>query len=324
MSVIQDIINSGEYSHCPDCGSDRLIFDTDKGESSCSRCGLVIEEVSVDPGPEWSTNFTPEKNTKNRAGAPLNNLYYDKGLSTVFNPNEVKTCSPEERSRMWRMKKWNIHSKLEESRMKNLNIALTELDRVAESLHVPNSVKEQAAEIYRKALDKNLIRGRSIPDFVAASVYAACRDAKVPRSLREVSKVSTQEVKSVSRSYRLLLNELEMKVPIDYPMKFIPQIASRVGVSRETELLCYEILDRAKNEKVLTGKDPRGVAAAALYMACKGKGDKGTQRSVSEAAGTSEVTLRSRLRELEELFKDEDETKYEGIQLLEELTVQAI
>jgi transcription initiation factor TFIIB len=322
--IVQDIINSGEHSCCPNCGCEILIFDADSGESSCSRCGLVIEEGSIDLGPEWSTHFIPEKNDRSRAGIPMSNLYYDKGLSTVFNPNDIKACSPEERSRMWRLKKWNVRSKLEESKMKNLNMALSELDMVADILHVPNSVKEHSAEIYRKALSKDLIRGRSISDFVAASIYAACRDAKVPRSLREVSKVSTQDVKSISRTYRLLINELEIKVPIDYPMKFIPKIASKVGVCRETELLCYEILGRAKKEKVLTGKDPRGVAAAALYMACKAKGDKGTQKSVSEAAGTSEVTLRSRLRELEELFQDENEPKTDYNQLLEGLTVQAI
>jgi transcription initiation factor TFIIB len=311
-------------SDCSACGSKLIIYDPDTGEGACGECGMVMEDVTLDHGPEWTSHTLAEKMDKSRAGAPLSNTYYDRGLTTSFNPKDVRGLGPEERKRMWRLKKWDSRAKLDENKMRNLNIALTELDRVVGSLHVPNNVKEHAADIYRKSLDKDLIRGRSISDFVAASVYAACRNNKVPRSLQEVSEVSTRDIKSISRTYRLLLKELDIRMPIDYPMKFLPQIASKVGVTRETERLAYDILRRAQGERVLTGKDPRGMAAAALYMACKATGDKGTQNSVAEAAGTSEVTLRNRLRDLEELFGKQDESRFDHGQVLDMLTPQVM
>jgi transcription initiation factor TFIIB len=208
---------------------------------------------------------------------------------------------------MWRLKKWDTRTKLDLTSARNLSDALTDLDRLAETLHLPDGIKEQAATTYRKALDKGLIRGRTIADFVAASLYAACRDSKIPRSLKEIANVSTQDMKSISRTYRLILKELDLRMPIDYPMKFVPRIASQVGVKHETERLTVEILRKAREEKALTGKDPRGMAAAALYMAIKVVSDKGTQREIAEAAGTSEVTLRNRLRDLEKLFEETDQ-----------------
>ncbi len=50
---------------------------------------------------------------------------------------------------------------------------------------------------------------------------------------------------------------------------------------------------------MLVGKDPRGMAAAALYLACKINDVKATQKDIAYAAGTTEVTLRNRLRDLE-------------------------
>jgi transcription initiation factor TFIIB len=287
---------------CSQCGYPELIYDPDTAEMICGRCGIVVSDVTVDRGPEWR-GFTPEERiSKRRTGAPISNMYYDKGLSTSFSPKDVKGLKGEDRKRMWRMKKWDTSVKLDETMMRNLSNALTELDQLADTLHVPEGIKEQAATLYRKALEKDLIRGRTITGFVAASLYAACRSAKVPRSLKAVAEASTQDIKTISRTYRLLLQELDVKMPIDYPMKFVPKIASQVKVRRDTERVTQEILSRAREEKVLTGKDPRGMAAAALYMACKTTDDKGTQREIAEAAGTSEVTLRNRLRDLEKLF----------------------
>jgi transcription initiation factor TFIIB len=291
---------------CPNCGSERIIHDTDSGETVCGNCGTVLEDVSMDRGPEWR-GFTPEERIrKRRTGAPLSEVYYDRGLSTSFSPRDVKGLTGEERQRMWRLKKWDTRAKLDETKMRNLSNALTEMDRLAENLHIPAGVKESAAKIYRKALEKDLIRGRTISGFVAASLYAACRRAKVPRSLKAISEASTQDIKTISRTYRLLLQELDIRMPIDYPMKFVPKIASEMEVSRDTDRLTVEILRKAREEKVLTGKDPRGMAAAALYMACKHNNERCTQREVSAAAGTSEVTLRNRLRDLEDLLTVED------------------
>jgi transcription initiation factor TFIIB len=148
----------------------------------------------------------------------------------------------------------------------------------------------------------DLLRGRSIDGFVAASLYAACRHLKLPRPLREITEVSTRNHAEVARTYRLLIKELKLKMPVDDPMKFIPGIASKLELDPKTEMYAIDLLREAKKRRGLTGKDPRGLAAAALYKASIETNDKRIQKDIAEAAGTTEVTLRNRLRGIESLL----------------------
>ncbi len=292
---------------CPRCGGSEFVSDHQNGEIICSNCGLVTEEDQIDMGPEWRA-FTPqERNSRQRTGLGMSYTLYDKGLSTVFkgdrdaNGNRLKD---ETRIKMDRLRRYDNRSKFDETWRRNLSIAMAELDRMNAALHLPHSIKEQAAILYRKALKLDLIRGRSIDAFVAATIYAACRKAMVPRPLKEISKLSPREHGEIARTYRLLLKEMKLKMPIDGPMKFIPSIAAKLDLRRDTEQLAIKILRKAKERNGLSGKDPRGLAAAALYMACIQNDDKRIQKDVANAAGTTEVTLRNRLRGLEKILKD--------------------
>jgi transcription initiation factor TFIIB len=87
-------------------------------------------------------------------------------------------------------------------------------------------------------------------------------------------------------------------------MKFVSGIASKLKIRRDTERYAVDLLKRARERQGLSGKDPRGIAAAALYMACVENDDKRIQKDVAAAAGTTEVTLRNRLRGLETVLSE--------------------
>ena len=288
---------------CPQCGGLGAIFDPNSGERVCGECGLVLGDEMVNRGPEWRAFNSKERKKRSRIGVPRSLTHWDKGLSTSFNPREG---AKNRRYEMWRLKKFDNRSKLDESGMKNLSQAMNELNRIGEKLHLPAKIMERGALLYRKALKKDLIKGRTIDGFVAASIYAACRGSSVPRSLGELSAVSAEDKKDIARIYRLLIRELELKMPVDYPMKFVPRIAASLDIDRNTDRLCIDILREAKENLVLIGKDPRGMAAAALYMACKANDEGVTQKDIAYAAGTTEVTLRNRLRDLKVLFEDSE------------------
>ena len=152
--------------------------------------------------------------------------------------------------------------------------------------------------MYRKALDKGLVRGRSIAAIAAASLYAACRTSGTPRTLREVAEASLVEKKDVARCYRLLLRELDVQMPIANPLTYVSKIAERTGISGKTQGLAIHILREAKKMRAAAGKDPMGLAAAALYIACLQNGEKKTQKDIAEAAGVTEVTVRNRYKTL--------------------------
>jgi len=294
-------------TECPKCQCSHIIIDTEMGEEVCGECGLVISEGILDMGPEWRAFTKDESAKRSRAGTGASLLLYDKGMSTTFNQYKDargNALDMETISRMSRLKSFDSRSKLSDTWSRNLSIAMAELERLSTALHLPQVAREQAALLYRQALGQDLIRGRSIDAFVAASIHAACRLHGVPRSLKSVSEASTREHSEIARSYRLILKELKLKMPIDDPMKFVSGIASKLNIRRSTEQSAIDLLRKAQEMNGLTGKGPRGMAAAALYKACVANREKRIQKEIAAAAGTTEVTLRNRLNGLEKTLYD--------------------
>jgi transcription initiation factor TFIIB len=288
---------------CPECGGEKFITDPETGEIACGRCGLVLQIENLSQKPEWRS-FTPDDTrAKRRVGSPTTLRMYDKGLSTTFQPYKDTYGKPlpmKERIKMMRLHKWQVRSRMHSSSQQNLSKALSTLTRLADKLHIPKNVEESAALIYRKALNKGLVRGRSIKSLAAASLYAACRLYKTPRNLEEIVKTSTRSRKEISRNYRLIQRELDLTMPIDDPLQYVSKIASKVGLNQKTQNIALELLQKAKQRKALTGKGPAGVAAAALYIASILSEEKITQKKLAHAANVTEVTVRNRYKGLDE------------------------
>jgi len=287
---------------CPECGSSNLIHDYDTGETVCGDCGLVLYEQMMDKGPEWRAFTQEEKASRSRVGVPTSYSVHDKGLSTAISQVDRDAFGRKlplsTRLQMWRLRKWQIRSRVHSSIDRNLAQAMAELDRLSDKVFIPQPIKEKAAVTYRKALDKGLVRGRSIAAIAAASLYAACRGSGTPRTLREIAEASLVDKKDVARCYRLLLRELEVHMPIADPLTYVSKIAERTGISGKTQGQAIQILRIARKKRAAAGKDPMGLAAAALYIACLQNNEKKTQKDIAEAAGVTEVTVRNRYKTL--------------------------
>jgi len=287
---------------CPECGSSNLIHDYDTGETVCGDCGLVVYEQMMDKGPEWRAFTQEEKASRSRVGVPTSYSVHDKGLSTAISQVDRDAFGRKlplsTRLQMWRLRKWQIRSRVHSSIDRNLAQAMAELDRLSDKVFIPQPVKEKAAVTYRKALDKGLVRGRSIAAIAAAALYAACRVTGTPRTLREIAEASLVDKKDVARCYRLLLRELDVHMPIADPLTYVSKIAERTGISGKTQGLAIQILRIARKKRAAAGKDPMGLAAAALYIACLQNNEKKTQKDIAEAAGVTEVTVRNRYKTL--------------------------
>lgn len=290
---------------CPLCEGEKPVLDYYTGEVICTICGCVLNDLVVNRDKNGLTYTEVPESTESH-GSAISPSIYDKGLSTVIMGNKDAygtRLSKETLTDMRRLQKHDNRSKINDSISRNLSIAMTELDRLTSALGLPHNVKENAATIYRKTLKEDLIRGRSIDSFVAASVYTACRMQNIPRPLKTVAEESKREYQEVSMTYRLILKELNLKPPIDDPLKYVPKLAAKIGVSRQTELRAIEVLQLAREQQALTGKDPRGLSAAAIYLASQESGEHIVQRTIAKAAETTEVTLRNRYRGLKKALK---------------------
>ena len=286
---------------CPEC-SGNVITDDEHGETVCDDCGLVITEDSVDRGPEWRAFDSAEKDQKSRVGAPTTNTMHDKGLSTNIDWRNKdaygRSLGARQRQKMQRLRKWNERFRTRDSKERNLKQALGEIDRMASALGLPDNVRETASVIYRRALNEDLLPGRSIEGVSTSCVYAAARMAGVPRSLDEIADVSRVEKSEIARTYRYVVRELSLEVRPADPEQYVPRFASSLDLSEESEMRAKQLLKNAKEQGVHSGKSPVGLAAAAVYAAALLTNEKTTQAAVSEVADISEVTIRNRYHEL--------------------------
>lgn len=287
---------------CPRCARNAMRSDVSRGEVYCDFCGFVSNERTIDTSPEWRSFSGDEKGERSRIGLPTSLAIHDMGLATAIGMENRdaggRTLSGSMRSSVERMRTWDRRSQVHESSDRNLKQAFGELRRLSEKLSVSEAVTERAAYIYRKALQLNLVRGRSITFILAASLYAACRDREVPRTLKDVSAATNVKKKDIARSYRLLIKELDLRMPVVDPARCMTRIASKARVSERTQRKALQILLKASQERLSAGKDPMGLSASALYVACSLQGENITQREIAEAAGVTEVTIRNRYKGL--------------------------
>jgi transcription initiation factor TFIIB len=293
-----------ETIKCPECGSTHLSKDYSRAELVCQHCGLVIDEDLIDHGPEWRAFDSEQREKRARTGAPMTYTIHDKGLSTMIGwqnrDSYGKSIPTRNRAQLYRLRKWQTRTRISDSTERNLAIALSSLDRMSSTLGLPRNVRETAAMIYRKAVRRKLIRGRSIEGVSAAVLYAACRQCNVPRTLEEIGRVASMPKKEIGRNYRNISRKLELKLLPTTPQDYISRFSSQLSLSNDVQAKTNEILKKAANEELTSGRGPTGLAAAALYMATILCGERRTQREVADVAGVTEVTIRNRYKELAE------------------------
>ena len=300
--MTRETFNSG--GRCPRCGKGPMVTDSTTGEMFCGGCGFVLTERVEESGPEWRSFSKEEHEDRSRTGTPTSLAMHDMGLATIIGPADKdasgKPLSASMKSTIERLRTWDSRSQVHEPVDRNFRQAFSELDRLKDKLALSNAVIEKTAYIYRKALEKGLVRGRSIPGVLGAALYAACRDGGTPRTLNDVSSEINVKRKDVSRCYRLLLKELDLKMPVVDPIKYMARIASKAELTEKVKRRALTILMDAHAMEITAGKDPMGLAAAALYLSCVLCGEDTTQKVIAMAAGVTEVTIRNRYKGLKE------------------------
>ncbi|MEM2142412.1 MAG: transcription initiation factor IIB [Candidatus Thorarchaeota archaeon] len=293
---------------CPECGGQDLVQDPEKGERICASCGLVVSDHRIDTGPEWRAFTSDERNARARSGTPTSYTIHDKGLSTMIDWRDHdymgRRFSTTKRSEIYRLRKWQIRTRVHSSVDRNLAQAMTELERLSSQLGLNKDTKELAAVLYRKLVVKRLARSRSIDAMVGAAIYAACRLRETPRSLEEIARHSRVNKKKIGQHYRLLVEKLKLRMPISDPANYVPRLMAELKLPGRVQQKVLEIIEEAKAKRTLTtGRDPRGLAAAAIYIASILLNHRVTQRDIAIAAGVTEVTVRNRYKELVEKLK---------------------
>ncbi|MEZ0290276.1 MAG: transcription initiation factor IIB [Sulfolobales archaeon] len=300
---------SEEKSPCP---SGRIIYDEARGEKICLDTGEVIEDRLIDTGPDWRAYTSEERERRARAGSPISPILQGSDVTSVIDISSKdatgKKLDLKKKIEYARMRKLQLRTKVQNTIERNVAQAYEELHKLGSALGLSKEVIDQAAIIYKKAIESGLVRGRAIESIVAAALYAACRIMRTPRSLDEIVKYTRSDRKEIARCYRLLwkeLNweELNVEIPKPDPSLYIPRIVAQLGLSGSVEAIAKDIVSKIRNTGIGAGKDPAGIAAAAVYIATLIANEKRSQKEIAVAAGVTEVTVRNRYKELVEFLK---------------------
>jgi transcription initiation factor TFIIB len=284
------------------CDSGRQITDLESGEIVCGICGRVSPDKATEGRTEWRT-FSSENNSMQRVGSPSSLAFHDMGLSTIIGrvnkDSAGRNLDPSMNYRMQRLRTWDARTRAQSAGHRNLMQAFNELERLRDKLSLSDAIVQKTAYIYRKAQEKRLARGRSVSSILAAAIYIACRELGSARTLRDLTEITNVKRRILTRSYRLLALELDIKVPSIDPMKCIIKIANRAKLSEKTQRVAMSTMNDTINKEISAGKDPMGLAAAVLYLSCLTVGEATTQREIAMAAGVTEVTIRTRFKDLQ-------------------------
>lgn len=299
-SFDEDLPRPIDGENCPECDGQLVV---EGWETSCSECGLIVEDQPIDPGPEWVTRDEDEQEPS-RVGPPLTLARHDRGLSTDISYGGDARGDPlsaKKRRQISRLRKRNGRAQWATKREQNLAHASGEIARLTSTLGLPRSVREQACLLFRRAQEQNIVMGRSLEALTSGCVYAACRQLGFVRTVEEITGFARCPKNKVRLGYTLLNVELGLEVEPLSPCEYIPSLASECGASVEVERRATEFAEQACEAGMNNGCNPAGIAAASLYVAGRESGERFTQGELADAAAVSKVTLRKRYRELDEL-----------------------
>jgi transcription initiation factor TFIIB len=302
MSVQNTDIDSAEAA-CPSCQG-KIISDLERGERICSHCAIVIDDHSHPANSESANFFSYFENEDVRE--PTSLMMYEIGLPTFINKKNVDAAGKQirggaELEKLRRLNKFTISN---DSKTRNLNKAIREIRRISEILGISPSIAERASYIYRKALNRKMIRGRSITGIVAATIYIACKDAGVFFPIDRIEKLGDNcNRKNVIHYYKLLLRQMKINVGVPDPVQYVSRIAARARLSGRTERRALEILSQVEGDPGLSGKKPASLAAASLYLSALRCGEHTTQLRVAIASELTTITIRKRCLEIDNILK---------------------
>lgn len=294
---------------CSLCKNTKTIFDSESCEMICSTCGVVINEgkdlvLETDLDRSSLTVDRFGNRTRDRLNTPL--TYPDMGLSTSISRSNTDArgvaLDPRNRHSLQRLRKQNKYAS-NRARQRNLTSALFFLNSMKDKLHLTDAAVQWSAHNYRKVLELDLAKGRSIKALIVASTYAACRELNAPKTIQEIAQTIDADALLATRCFRLLMSRLKWKPPKIEANTYVNRLANITHIKGKAYITAMEIMNIVKKSHISQGKNPRALAAAALYVACVMENVEMSQAKIANAGDVSIVSVRKRVADIMTIYR---------------------
>lgn len=315
-----------ENDVCPECGSSQIIQDHARGAIVCQDCGCVIEERLKDRGPEWRSFTNEQKENRSRVGSPITLMKHDKGLSTkIARSNKDakgKLISPKDKFKIWRMKKWDRRSKMEEGGGRTLNHSLSCISRVCSLISPSSNVEERASYLYRKAMNADIVRGRRSEAVVGATIYIACVEQDLPVSLEKITEAVDAGVtrKEIQGVHLKIIRELRVSPTPIGSERYVPSILEsiKLAIGKRTDMPstakvdALEIISKVDQESAMQSRSQITVAVAATLLPLLERGFRIFPSRVADSLGLTGPTVINAIEDLKNIIDFSEDKSGEG------------
>lgn len=275
---------------CSECKKITIISDSSRGDTICEYCGLIISEKALDISHFEKNMFSYEEIRDRARSGVVNPLFTpNHSFNTIIIRDEIKNKDFKRIAR--------LDYSIFDSKERNLLIAIRHLKLIGSKLKLSYYVKSHAILIYRKALKKGLIRGRSINEMICACVYFACRTFKIPISFQEIVNEACVKRNKVRNCYTTIIKELKLKVIPLVPDIFISRYISELKLTPAIERKVLIMLQFLK--QFLMGKTPKVICASLIYLVCKKSKITLIQKEIAEIIDITDASLRYTYKQIE-------------------------
>ena len=281
---------------CPECSGTVRMADY---ETTCTDCGLVLDEDRIDHGPEWRS-FNDDETDRSRVGAPRTTSRHDKGLSTDFytdRDGHGQTLSGKKQRQLQRLRTHHSRARFDSRKERNQCYVFNEIRRMTSALGMANLVRDRACDLFRTAHKERLTKGRTLEGFATACVYATCRCLGLPWQLDDFEAVARCSRRRTKIAFDVMNDQLSLPVMPVAPRKFVPRYAAELGVSDATRRRARLLVEHYEDDGLLVGQAHAPIAAAALYLVADENGERFSQAEAARVAECCSVTIRDRYRE---------------------------
>lgn len=319
---------------CKDCQNPvpNLFEDYSSGDIICRDCGSVLLDRVIDMRSEWRTFANDSGNgageDPSRVGGPSNPLLADAEgdmflESTVISSMDGGTGTSKDLNR--------IHARATNKGTleKNLLKAFRDITSMSERIGLPRMIADRAKSIFKKVEDDKLCKGKTTEGIIAACIYIACRQERVPRTFREISSLTLVPKKDIGRCYKALA---PLFIPGDMPPEyggssaggattsptsaptsattssgmatvsvqdFMARFCSHLNLNMEIQKASVLLCQKVAELTCVAGKSPISVAAAVIYMITQlYPQHKKAHKDISFVAGVSEATIKNTYKEI--------------------------
>ncbi|VDO50897.1 unnamed protein product, partial [Brugia timori] len=248
-----------------------------------------------DVGTEWRS-FSNEKSgaDPSRVGAPENPLLGSADLSTSiavgFGGSEINLLLPQYEFNYFSLA--NAQRKNMNNMDRQMSQGLSVIREMSARIHLPKSIEDGAAKIFKDVLDSKALRGKNNEAQAAACLYIACRKEGVPRTFKEICAASRVSKKEIGRCFKLIIKSLETSLEQITSADFMSRFCGNLGLPHSIQAAATRIAKKAVELDLVAGRSPISIAAAAIYMASQASSNKKTAKEIGEIAGAAEVTVK--------------------------------